>query len=80
MTCYCCVKHGGAGRINTPYSWHLYDCEFYLSELDNYSYEEFKCDYEQMEKDKKNSTEIHEHFMALYEQKRKEGIIQTNYD
>ena len=70
MTCWCCVQRGGAGRANTPYSWHLYDCEYYLSELSNYSYEEFKCDYEKMETENKNCIELYEHFAKLYDKKK----------
>ena len=65
MKCYCDVSHGGAGKINTPYTYHLYICEFYLDECANYSYEEFKCDYEKMESEKKSQDDIYKHFMGM---------------
>ncbi len=65
MKCYCDVSHGGAGKINTPYTYHLYICEFYLDEV-NYSYEEFKRDYEKMESDKKSQYGIYKHFMSMH--------------
>jgi len=56
MKCYCDISHGGDGKSNTPYTYHLYICEFYLDELEDYSYEEFKRDYEKMEEEKKART------------------------
>jgi len=62
MGCYCCVRHGGAGRINTHYTYHLYICEFYLDEIENYSYEEFVVEYNILENNK-SSAEIYKYFM-----------------
>ena len=42
MGCYCDKRKGGAGKENTPYTWHLYFCEYMLVDLENYSYEQFK--------------------------------------
>ena len=42
MGCYCDRRKGGAGKQNTPYTWHLYYCEYMLVDLEEYSYEQFK--------------------------------------
>ena len=65
MGCDCCRKHGGAGRLNTPYTRHLYTCEFFLDELPNYSYEDFKSEYEYQKK-RINSLQLHAYFAAKY--------------
>jgi len=62
MKCYCDLSHGGAGKINTPYTYHLYLCEFYLDEIEDYSYEEFVIEYEKMEEQKKTQSEIYAYF------------------
>ena len=69
MKCYCDISHGGDGKSNTPYTYHLYICEFYLDELEDYSYEEFKRDYEKMEEEKKSADEIFDHFAGMHTQK-----------
>jgi hypothetical protein len=69
MKCYCDISHGGDGKSNTPYTYHLYICEFYLDELEDYSYEEFKRDYEKMEEEKKSAYEIFDHFEGMHTQK-----------
>ena len=61
MGCYCYVRHGGAGRMNTPYTYHLYICEFYLDELENYTYEDFVNEYKKLENNT-SITEINEYF------------------
>ena len=61
MRCYCCVKYGGAGRKNTPYTEHLYRCEFYLDDID-YSYDTFIKEYEYLEKNNYNSEYIYNYF------------------
>ncbi len=63
MGCWCDRRKGGAGKANTPYSYHLYYCEFYLNEIADYTYEQFKVDYKKMEEEKKSSEEIRMHFM-----------------
>ena len=62
MKCYCDRSHGGAGKMNTPYTYHLYLCEFYLDEIKDYSYEEFVIEYEKMEEQKKTQSEIYAYF------------------
>lgn len=69
MTCWCCTRRGGAGRQNTSYYWHLYECEYYLSDLDNYSYEEFKQEYKKLQSENKTNTELYLHFMKVYDEK-----------
>ena len=32
MGCFCCVKHGGAGRAVTPYHHHLFYCIYYVDD------------------------------------------------
>jgi hypothetical protein len=63
MGCDCCLKHGGAGRSRTPYTWHLYTCEFFLNELPNYSYEDFKLEYEYQKKHM-NSLQLYNYFTS----------------
>ena len=65
MRCFCDRSKGGAGKINTPYTYHLYFCEFYLDELEYYSYEQFVIDYTGMEKTK-TTEEIYNHFLGLH--------------
>ena len=65
MRCFCDRSKGGIGKINTPYTLHLYYCEFYLDEIENYSYKQFDKDYKEMEKTK-TSQEIYNHFHGLH--------------
>ena len=58
MGCYCDRRKGGAGKINTPYSYHLYICELYMDEF--YSYEEFLLEYNLIKH--RSSTEIYNYF------------------
>ena len=65
MKCYCDFSHGGAGKINTPYTYHLYVCEFSLIDLPDYPYEKFKREYEKMEAEKKTTEEIYKYFLGM---------------
>ena len=65
MRCFCDRSKGGAGKINTPYTYHLYFCEFYLDEIEGYSYEQFDKDYKEMEKTH-TTVEIYNHFLGLH--------------
>tara|TARA_Y100000590_G_C15308766_1_gene859288 strand:- start:292 stop:522 length:231 start_codon:yes stop_codon:yes gene_type:complete len=65
MGCYCDRRRGGAGKQNTPYTYHMYMCEFYLNEIEYYSYEQFDKDYKEMEKTH-TSEEIYKHFLGLH--------------
>lgn len=65
MGCWCDRRNGGAGKMNTPYSYHLYLCEFYLNEIEGYSYEQFKVELKKMEDKKKTSEEIRIHFTKM---------------
>jgi len=65
MRCFCDRSKGGAGKENTPYTYHLYYCEFYLDEIEDYTYEQFDRDYKEMEKT--NTTEeIYNHFDGMH--------------
>ena len=67
MGCYCDRRKGGAGKGNTPYTWHLYYCEYYLIDLEDYTYEQFKIDYKIQEDKGLNSLELYNHFMKLHD-------------
>ena len=71
MKCYCDKSHGGAGKAVTPYAYHLYLCEFYLDEIEGYSYEKFKRDYYQMKTQNRPGDEIYEYFMNMHTAKNK---------
>jgi hypothetical protein len=63
MRCYCDISYGGAGKINTPYSYHLYLCEFCLDEIEGYTYEQFDIEYKKMEN--KTNEEIRIYFTKM---------------
>tara|TARA_Y100000590_G_C15666530_1_gene994656 strand:- start:831 stop:1055 length:225 start_codon:yes stop_codon:yes gene_type:complete len=65
MGCWCDRRNGGAGKMNTPYSYHLYLCEFYLNEIEGYSYEQFKVELKKMEDEKKTNEEIRIYFTKM---------------
>ena len=65
MRCYCDRAYGGAGKQNTPYTYHLYLCEFYLDEIEDYSYEQFEKDFLEMEKTH-TTEQIYKHFHGLH--------------
>ena len=65
MGCYCDKRNGGAGKTNTPYLWHLYFCIYMLVDLEDYSYEQFKKDYKEIEK-RLNSLELYNHFINMH--------------
>ena len=66
MGCYCDRRKGGAGKQNTPYTWHLYYCEYMLVDIEGYSYELFEKDYKEQEDKGLSSLELYNHFMALH--------------
>jgi len=66
MGCWCDKRNGGAGKTNTSYYWHLYYCEYYLDDIENYSYEQFIVDYKKMEDEKKTSLDMYEHFINFH--------------
>jgi len=66
MGCYCDRRKGGAGKSNTPYTWHLYVCEYMLIDVEGYSYEQFKVDYKEQEDKGLSSLELYNHFMDLH--------------
>ncbi len=59
-------KKGGARKENTPYTWHLYFCEYMLVDLENYSYEQFKKDYKKLEDKGLNSLELYNYFLISF--------------
>ena len=66
MGCYCDRRNGGAGKQNTPYTWHLYYCEYMLVDVEGYSYEQFEIDYKEQEEKGLSSLELYNHFMGLH--------------
>ena len=52
--------------MNTPYTWHLYFCEYMLIDLEGYSYEQFKKDYKELKDKKLNSLELYNHFINMH--------------
>ena len=65
MGCWCDKKKGGNGKMNTHYTYHLYLCELYLDDIDDYSYEQFGIDYKKLETEKKTSLEIRTYFQKM---------------
>ena len=67
MGCYCDRRYGGAGKINTPYSWHLYLCVYMLVDLEeDYSYEQFKKEYKELEDKGLSSLQLYNHFINMH--------------
>ena len=67
MGCYCDRRKGGAGKQNTPYTWHLYYCEYMLVDVEGYAYNKFKIDYKEQEDKGLTSLELHKYFMKLHD-------------
>ena len=51
--------------MNTAYSYHLHFCEFYLSDIEGYTYEQFDVEFKKMETEKKTSKEIRIYFTKM---------------
>ena len=66
MGCYCDRRKGGAGKQNTPYTWHLYYCEYMLVDIEGYTYDQFKISYEELRDKGLNSLELYNYFMNLF--------------
>jgi hypothetical protein len=65
MGFYCDRRKGGAGKQNTPYTWHLYYCEYMLVDVEGYAYNKFKIDYKEQEDKGLTSLELYKYFMKL---------------
>ena len=67
MRCDCSIKNGGLGRQNTPYTYHLYTCIFYLDDFEKYSYEDFLKEYNEL-KNNINEYDINYYFKYKYDE------------